>query len=143
MNTLPYTDALAELAGQSLPQITLIFDHVPTTAPVQRARLMDWLDQCARREAVANSEKGLTGAVRDLVTLRNGQLTFTADQSQTSGDRKALVLGDLGGAVALGQLVIALLYCVAEHDPELAMRLIREAQTTDVRQRGEIARMIG
>lgn len=142
MNTL-YTDALADLAGRTAPQIERIFICVQTTAPAQRIRLRDWLARCAARDAAAGSEEALTSALRDLVTLRNGQLTFTTRQPRPGGRKEAITIGDLGGAVTLGQVVIALLRCVAEHDPGLAMRLIQEVRRTDTRQRAEIARKIG
>ena len=143
MNILSYTDALADLADRTAPQIKWIFDCVQTTAPAQRARLLDWLARCAAREAAAGGDEALIGALRDLVTLRNGQLTYSALQPRFGGRREAFIVGDLGGAVALGQIVIALLRCIAAHDPELALRLVREARSTDARQRAEIARRIG
>jgi len=143
MTHQPFTEALAELAHRIGPQITRIFDCVGTTAPAQHERLVAWLGQCAARETAAATGEVLAGAVRDLVTLRNGQLIFVARPMENGRLQEPLPVADVGGAVALGQAVIDLLRCVADHDRDLAMRLVRETEGTDARQRKQIARAFG
>lgn len=137
------SDSLADLAHHLRTQIDQIFAAVETTAPAQRDRLSTWLERCVAQDAAAGTEEALAAALRDIVTLRNGQLGFTVSPSRPGMRREAVITADLGGAVPLGQAVVALLRAVAVHHPDLALRLIREVRATDMRQRAAIARAIG
>jgi sensor domain CHASE-containing protein len=143
MKDTTLTDALADLARRTGPGMERIVASAEATAPAQGARLAAWLERCVARETAAATEEQLAGAVRDLVTLRNGRLLFVARPVSDGGRREPILVGDLGGAVALGRAVIDLLRCVANHDRDLAIRLARETQATDARQRAQIARAIG
>ncbi|MAM24973.1 MAG: hypothetical protein CML55_06265 [Rhodobacteraceae bacterium] len=137
------SDTLYELAQRLCSEIALVCDTLPTTAPAQQARVAAWLERCAARDATAGTEEALAAVLRDLVTMRNGQLGFTGLDVRSGARPEAMIAADLGGAVPLGQAVVALLRDVAACDPDLALRLIREVRTTDQRQQAEIARAIG
>ena len=143
MTTPPLTETLARYARRLRPEIEQVFEAVQTTAPAQRARLEDWLARCVAREESARSAESLDAVLRDLVTLRNGQLLFTVMPGRPGARPEAVITGDLGGAVPLGRAVIDLLRHVADHEPDLAHRLIREVRRTDMAQQAEIARAIG
>lgn len=143
MTTRSLPDTLADLARRLRPELARMFATVETTAPGQLARLTGWLAQCLARQEAAATEEALAEALRNLVTLRNGQLAFTAVPVRLGGRPEAVATGDLGGAVALGQAVVDLIRCVAACDPDLALRLSREVRRTELQQRAEIARAIG
>jgi hypothetical protein len=143
MTTPTLSEALVRYARRLRPEIEQIFGAVQTTAPAQLIRLEDWLARCVAREASALREDVLGTVLRDLVTLRNGQLLFTERPRRFGARPEAVIAGDVGGAVPLGRAVIDLLCSVADHEPDLAQRLIREVRRTDMAQQAEIARAIG
>ena len=138
-----FSIALADLAHQLRREIHQLFAVVPTTAPAQQARLDAWLARCVAQDAAAAHEESLTSALRDLVTLRNGQLGFAVPPSRPGTNQVAAITADFGGALLLGQAVVALLRCIARHDPRTAQRLCHDVLRTDARQRAEIAPAIG
>jgi len=138
--TLSLSEALAAFARGAQPEYARVFAMVPTTAPAQRERMADWLAQCVARQPAATTDAALAAAVRGLVTLRNAQLTYDVVSVRPGARAEAVITGDLGGAVALGNAMVGLLRCVAAHDPALAQRLLREARGTDFLQRGRSPR---
>ena len=76
-------------------------------------------------------------------TLPPAQLGYAAPLSRSGTKRIAAIAADAGGALSLVQAVVALLRCIALHDPQMAQRLCHDVLRTDAHQRAEIAAAIG
>ena len=143
MTTPILTIALADLARDLHPGLSRLLAGIRTTAPYQRARVLSWLKCCRSGASEAASEEVLTALVRDLVTLRNGQLAFRSIPVRVGQAPRVMPTRDFGGAFMLGQAVLRVLRVIRSHDPDLALRLAREVCRTHERQEAEIARTIG
>jgi len=129
---------LADYAARTRPAFDLLFS-IEKGLPAQARRLTGWFAQGLSHSPEAVREAALAVALRDMVTVRNARLSFQAMPAQWGCRPVAVIAGDLGGAVLSGCAVVDLLRLVGRHEADMALRLIRDVQQTEARQRAQIA----